>query len=151
MPTYDVCDAIDLYAPRQAARELGARAGFLRSDCQELAIVVSELTSNILKYGVRGSIAIDVTEDRAHGCGIIVVARDEGPPFHDLDLALRDGYNDRGPIDPATMLKRGGLGTGLGAVVRLTDAFELRTLATGKAIHVVRFRTRPKRRVTFAG
>lgn len=146
MATYDVREAIDLYAPRQGVREIGARHGFTRGDCQELAIVVSELTSNILKYGVRGSITIDVTEGGQHGCGIAVVAQDEGPPFHSLELALRDGYDDRGPIDPAKLLTRGGLGTGLGAVVRLTDAFEVRARSTGKSIHVIRYRARPKRR-----
>lgn len=146
MPTYDVRDAIDLYAPRQGAREVGARLGFSRNDCQELAIVVSELTSNILKYGVRGSIAIDSVLSTTHGAGIEVIAQDQGPPIHNLELALRDGYDDRGPIDPASLLKRGGLGTGLGAVVRFTDAFELQVLLSGKAIQVVRYRTRLKRR-----
>jgi serine/threonine-protein kinase RsbT len=151
MPTYDVRDAIDLYAPRQGVKDVGARLGFMRGDCQELAIVVSELTSNILKYGVRGSIAIEATESSAQACAIKIVARDEGPPFHSLDLALRDGYDDRGPIDPAMLLKRGGLGTGLGAVIRLTDAFEVRDLPVGKTIHVVRYRTRPRGRGTFSG
>jgi anti-sigma regulatory factor (Ser/Thr protein kinase) len=146
MPKFEVREAIDLYGPRQGAREVGERLGFSRGDCQELAIVVSELTSNILKYGVRGSIEIDALDTAPFGVGIVVVARDQGPPFYDLQLALRDGYDDRGPIDPATLLKRGGLGTGLGAVLRLTDAFELQVLAVGKAIQVVRYRKRPKRR-----
>jgi serine/threonine-protein kinase RsbT len=145
MPTFEVREAIDLYAPRQGAREIGARLGFARGDCQELAIVVSELTSNILKYGVRGSIAIEAVEASPHGAGILVIACDQGPQFHDLQLALQDGYDDRGPIDPASLLKRGGLGTGLGAVVRLTDSFEVQSLPIGKAIRVIRYRKRPKR------
>lgn len=146
MPTFEVREAIDLYAPRQGVRDIGARLGFTRGDCHELAIVVSELTSNILKYGIRGTIAIDSIEAPSYGAGIVVVARDQGPQFHDLQLALRDGYDDRGPIDPATLLTRGGLGTGLGAVVRLTDAFEVESLAVGKAIRVTRYRKRPKNR-----
>jgi anti-sigma regulatory factor (Ser/Thr protein kinase) len=145
MRTYEVREAIDLYGPRRAVREVGAELGFSHNDCQELAIVVSELTSNILKYGVRGTIALDGIDDARHGGGIVVVARDQGPPFHDLQLALRDGYDDRGPIDPATILKRGGLGTGLGAVVRLTDTFELQSVPGGKAIQVVRYRSRPRK------
>lgn len=145
MRTFEVREAIDLYAPRQGARDVGARLGFNRGDCQELAIVVSELTSNILKYGVRGTISIDEILDSSYGVGIAVLARDQGPPFHDLQLAVRDGYDDRGPIDPATLLKRGGLGTGLGAVVRLTDAFEVQHSPLGKLIQVIRYRKRPKR------
>lgn len=146
MVAYDVREALDLYAPRQSVRVVGAQIGFSRNDCHELAIVVSELASNILKYGVRGRIVIEETQSHQYGVGIALVAFDQGPPFYDLELALRDGYNDRGPIDPATLLKRGGLGTGLGAVVRLTDAFQLERLPVGKAIRVVRYRSRPKRR-----
>lgn len=146
MPLFEVREAIDLYAPRQGARDIGAKLGFSRGDCQELAIVVSELTSNILKYGVCGSIAIEGTSSTDHGPGILVLARDQGPPFHDLTLALQDGYDDRGPIDPATLLKRGGLGTGLGAVIRLSDGFAVEPLPQGKVIRVVRYRARPRRR-----
>jgi anti-sigma regulatory factor (Ser/Thr protein kinase) len=71
-------------------------------------------------------------------------SRDEGPAFHDLQLALRDGFNDRGPIDSGTLLKRGGFGAGLGAVVRMTDSFRVNLLSCGKEIHVMRFRTRQR-------
>jgi anti-sigma regulatory factor (Ser/Thr protein kinase) len=140
---YNVRHAADLYEPRRAVRELASAAGFTRQDGHELAIVVSELVSNILKYGVRGSIELEQLTGRDPA--LEIVARDEGPPFHDLSLALRDGWNDRGPIDPASLLKRGGIGTGLGAIVRMTDSFRVEPLARGKAIHVVRFRTRPRR------
>lgn len=146
MPVFEVREAIDLFVARHAAREMGAQLGFRQGDCQELAIVVSELTSNILKYGVRGSITIEKTSSVAHGLGIMILAHDQGPPFHDLGLAVRDGYDDRGPIDPATLLKRGGLGTGLGAVIRLTDSFGVEPLSPGKIIRVVRYRSRPKAR-----
>jgi anti-sigma regulatory factor (Ser/Thr protein kinase) len=143
MAMYEIREAIDLYAPRQGVKEIGANLGFTRNDCHELAIVVSELASNILKYGVSGTISI---EDAPSGAGLMLVARDHGPAFHDLQLALRDGYDDRGPIDPATLMKRGGLGTGLGAIVRLSDSFAVEPLGVGKIIRVVRYRSRPKRR-----
>ena len=79
-------------------------------------------------------------EDAQHGRGLLIIAHDEGPPFHDLSLALRDGWNDRGPIDPVALFKRGGLGAGLGAIVRLTDSFEVRSRPKGKEIRVVRYR-----------
>ena len=146
MAMYEIREAIDLYAPRQSVRLIGASIGFSRNDCHELAIVVSELASNILKYGVRGTISIEDAQDAKRGSGVLLVARDQGRPFYDLQLALRDGYDDRGPIDPATLLKRGGLGTGLGAIVRLSDSFEVEPLPVGKSIRVVRYRSRPKNR-----
>jgi anti-sigma regulatory factor (Ser/Thr protein kinase) len=146
MQVFEVREAMDLYGPRRAIRDVGAALGFTRSDCQELAIVVSELTSNILKYGIRGSIEFSAIDPLKHGKGIRVTARDVGPPFHDLALALRDGYNDRGPIDPSTLLRRGGLGTGLGAVQRLTDSLDVTYVNGGKAIAVIRYLKRPRRR-----
>jgi len=143
---FDVREALDLYGPRRAIRDMATALDFPRSAGQELAIVVSELVSNILKYGVRGSLRFEVVNSQQHGAGIQVVARDEGPPFYDLELALRDGFDDRGPIDPGTLLKRGGLGTGMGAIVRMTDSFQVEPSVTGKEIRVVRYRQRPKGR-----
>ena len=145
MAMYEIREAIDLYAPRQSVRDIAVGLGFGRNDCYELAIVVSELASNILKYGIRGSISIDDIQDAVRGTGVLLVARDHGRHFHDLQLALRDGYDDRGPIDPGTLLKRGGLGTGLGAIVRLSDSFEVEPLPVGKTIRVIRYRLRPKK------
>jgi anti-sigma regulatory factor (Ser/Thr protein kinase) len=62
------------------------------------------------------------------------VARDVGPPIHDLAIAMLDGHDDRGPIDPALLAQRGGLGTGLGAVARLADGLEVRQETGGKQI-----------------
>lgn len=146
MALYEIREAIDLYAPRQGVRDIGLSLGFSRNDCHELAIVVSELASNILKYGIQGSISIGELPRDGGPSGLLLEARDQGRPFHDLQLALRDGYDDRGPIDPATLLKRGGLGTGLGAIVRLSDSFSVEELPVGKVIRVVRYRSRPKRR-----
>ena len=145
--THDVRDAVDVYGPRRAVRDVCATLGFSSEHGHELAIVVSELTSNILKYGVRGSIRFEQVDSLEYGPGLLIVARDVGPPFRDLELALRDGYDDRGPIDPGTLLARAGIGAGLGAVVRLTDSFEVVALTpVGKEVRVVRYRKRPKRR-----
>lgn len=131
----------DIYGVRQAIRILATEVGFERRACDELAIVVSELGSNILKYGVRGLMHMEALADS--DAGVTIVARDYGPPFHDLELALRDGYDDRGPIDPMLLLKRGGFGGGLGAVMRLSHSFRVDPLADGKAIEVVRYLDRP--------
>jgi serine/threonine-protein kinase RsbT len=143
MPTYTIREALDVYEPRRIIQPFCAKIGFTRSDCQELTIVISELGSNIVKYGRSGSIAFEAVNDAYYGRGVLVVARDFGPPFHDLKLALRDGYDDRGPIDPGRLLTRGGLGTGLGAVLRLSDSFEVEYEPDGKRISTARYLKRP--------
>lgn len=146
MTRHLIRQALDIYGPRQALETLGARLGFARSDRQELAIVLSELVSNIVKYGIRGSVDLDRIDDEKHGTGIAIVARDVGPPFRDFGMALQDGCDDQGPIDPGVLLKRGGLGIGLGAVVRLTDDISLTQRPDGKEIRAVRYVVRPRPR-----
>lgn len=146
--TFKVRDRLDVLAPRQALTALAAELGFNRRVQAELAIVVSELTSNIVKYGVRGSIELGPIEDATHGLGVLIVAHDVGPAFRDLGMALQDGCDDKGPIDPKDLLKRDGLGIGLGAVVRLTHGLnvEYQPGAQGKAIRVVRYLRAPRTR-----
>jgi anti-sigma regulatory factor (Ser/Thr protein kinase) len=116
----------------------GSQAGRLARDfglaskrAKEVAIVVSELASNIVKHGVEGEIVITLHAPRGE---IAVEARDVGPPIRDLEVAMTDHCDDRGPIDPALILRRGGLGTGLGAVARLADRVEYREEEGGKTI-----------------
>jgi CheY-like chemotaxis protein/anti-sigma regulatory factor (Ser/Thr protein kinase) len=141
---------VHVFAARTAVRARAQAVGFGRIGCDELVIVASELASNILKYGVRGEIIVTQVNDPVDGHGVRIEARDEGPAFHDLAMALRDGCGDRGPLDPATIFRRKGLGAGLGAVVRFTDTFECREEKGGKRIVVVRFVLRPKRPRTLA-
>lgn len=100
--------------------------------------MASELASNILKYGVRGTMEFVFLED-SRGRGLSIVASDRGPQFRSLEAAVQDGWDDVGPIDPLDMLKRKGIGGGLGAVLRLTHTFHVEPAAVGKRILVVRY------------
>ena len=135
---------IHVFAARNAVRACAEAIGFSRIPCDELVIVASELASNILKYGVRGELVVSAVEDAKDGRGLRIEARDEGPAFRNLEVALRDGHEDAGPLDPAAMSRRKGLGAGLGAVVRFTDSFECLHEERGKRIVVVRYIRRPR-------
>ena len=111
-----------------------------REAFRQIAIVVSELATNIAKHGIRGEITLILDDDVPPRGELTVIARDVGPPIHDLEMAMTDGYADRGPIDPSLILSRGGLGTGLGAVLRLSDRFEYREREEGKEIRARFFR-----------
>jgi serine/threonine-protein kinase RsbT len=138
-----VFDDMSVFVVRSALREVATKIGFEREVVEELAVVVSELASNILKYGRRGHIELEPME-RDGLRGISIVAEDETPPF-DLVGSLRDGYDSQGKLDPALVFGRGGIGAGLGAVSRFSDAIEQVPTGEGKRIIVRRFLGRPRR------
>ena len=129
----------DLYGARSAVREFAALIGFGRTVQGELVIVVSELCSNILKYGIRGEIVFRRIADESGRPGIEIVARDVGPPINDFESALRDGWTDGAPIDPGKLLKRRGIGAGLGEVARLSEQLSYERTPHGKLITARRF------------
>jgi anti-sigma regulatory factor (Ser/Thr protein kinase) len=139
-----VGEPLDVFVARWAVQRIASQIGFSRTAAHELAIVVSELCTNILKYGVRGEVAVRRLDDPAAGPGLEIVAEDEGPPLADFGMALRDGWGDRAPIDPA-QLRRGGIGAGLGAIQRLTDSFEYCPGGVRKAFRVTRYLRRQRR------
>jgi anti-sigma regulatory factor (Ser/Thr protein kinase) len=142
----DVREPLDVFDARRRVRELCSDVGFPHFAGLELELVASELCTNILKYGVRGSLAWRHAHDAELGAFIELVARDEGPPFFDLASALKDGCDDRGPIDAVTLTRRGGLATGLGTVVRFTHSFSVDPEPGGKRITVRRYAVGPPRK-----
>lgn len=138
MPTYEIREWVDVLYVQRRVLQFAADIGFPKRERAELAIVASELASNVMKYGVRGTLEIERFSDST-GAGVTLIATDCGPPFHDLAAALQDGWSDRGPIDPLDMLKRKGIGGGLGAISRLTHSFRVEPMPIGKKVHVVRY------------
>ena len=142
MSRFRVASEYDVFDARRGVRHAAVAAGFPPRATMELCIVASELATNILKYGVRGEISVESIHDQARGEGLRIVASDEGSPFADVTQAFKDGHDDRGPLDPAEMAKRRGVGSGLGAVVRFSDDVQVTPRERGKAIVVVRWRGR---------
>lgn len=143
MTSFAIENSFDTLKAQGLIRQFAANLGFGRRACIELAIVASELSSNILKYAKRGRLELVDLSDPQAGRGIAVKAYDSGLPFRNINLAILDGCSDAGPIDPAEMGTRKGTGSGLGAVVRLTHAFRVETTPTGKCVIAVRYVNRP--------
>jgi serine/threonine-protein kinase RsbT len=105
----------DVIAARQQGRQLAAQHGFSAGDQTVIAVAISEIARNILRYAKRGEVALRVVNN-ANRVGIIVVARDQGPGIRDLTLAMQDGYSTSG-----------GLGLGLPGARRLMDEFDIQS------------------------
>jgi serine/threonine-protein kinase RsbT len=91
------------------AKELGMRI----LDQTKIATAASELARNIVRYGVKGWVLIQVVEKDGRS-GLCLTFQDEGPGIADIPKAMQDGY---------TTGK--GMGLGLAGSKRLVNEFEI--------------------------
>jgi anti-sigma regulatory factor (Ser/Thr protein kinase) len=113
MRAIPVEDESQVAEARRAAVALAASIGFDETERGRVAIVASELATNILKHAKRGQMLLGVVDDGA-GAEVQCLALDNGPGIADLVLALQDGHSTTGT-----------LGQGLGAVGRQSDLLEI--------------------------
>lgn len=84
-------------------------------DLAAISTIISELGSNIVKYGDRGELHVFVDFDEQDiPRRVTIVADDKGPGIDDVDLALREQYSTGGS-----------LGLGLSGVVHLSDRLDI--------------------------
>jgi serine/threonine-protein kinase RsbT len=112
----------DVEQARREARLLANELDFDGEACEAIALAVSELASNLVRYATGGEIEVtSITGPR--GTGIQIKSLDRGPGIADVDAALSDGFSTSG-----------GLGGGLGGVRRLLDDFELTSSLAGTRV-----------------
>jgi anti-sigma regulatory factor (Ser/Thr protein kinase) len=100
---------------RMATREAAELAGFKEEDAYRAGIVATELATNLVKHARDGEMLIRLVRAGA-AAEVEVIAVDHGPGMSDPQRSMADGFSTSGTP-----------GTGLGAVRRLADAFELYT------------------------
>jgi len=115
---------IDRHIAVVVAGKLTAAAGFDRILQNSVSTAVSELATNIYRYGKRGTIHIRVIEE-ADKTGIEIIARDDGPGIEDVENAMQEGFSTTKS-----------LGIGLLGARRLMDEFEIET-APSKGTRIV--------------
>jgi anti-sigma regulatory factor (Ser/Thr protein kinase) len=112
-------------ARRHAAGE-AAKAGLGEVEAGKLAIVVTELGTNLVRHARRGRLLVSTRAARGE---IELVAIDEGPGIPDLARSMGDGFSTGGTP-----------GTGLGAVGRLADEFDMHSSVPAGTVVVARVR-----------
>ena len=108
-----VRDASEVGEARRAAAGLAQRKGFSRDLEARIALVATELATNLLKHAAEGIVAINEFAD-ADGSGIELLALDKGPGMADVARCLVDGFSTAGSP-----------GNGLGAVARVSDRYAI--------------------------
>jgi anti-sigma regulatory factor (Ser/Thr protein kinase) len=100
-------------AARRAAVGLAQDAGLDESAVGHVALVVTELATNLVKHAKGGELLLRRLGSEGME-GVEVLSLDRGPGMSDLALSLRDGHSTTGSP-----------GTGLGAVRRTAGEFDL--------------------------
>jgi anti-sigma regulatory factor (Ser/Thr protein kinase) len=134
--TVEVVEQSQVGQVRRLALEFGRAQGLSEGDLGRAALVATEVSTNLVKYGKGGAVTLDRFFDEG-SVGIQMIAVDDGPGFPDFPASLRDGHSTSGT-----------LGIGLGAMLRASDLFDTYTGAgQGSAIlsRVARDRLGPAR------
>lgn len=109
-----ITDSSQVSVGRRAATELCRRNGFSDTLAEKAALIATELGSNLVKHGAGGEMYLQMAREAGGGDVFEVVAIDKGPGIVNAAQCLSDGYSTSGSP-----------GTGLGAVRRLSDVFDL--------------------------
>jgi anti-sigma regulatory factor (Ser/Thr protein kinase) len=110
---------------RRAAEQLADDLGLDERRRGEVAIVVTELATNLVRHGRGGEIILRIS--RGPEPTIDAIASDHGPGIANLARAREDGYSTSG-----------GPGNGLGAIERLSATMDLQAARDQGAVVVAR-------------
>jgi anti-sigma regulatory factor (Ser/Thr protein kinase) len=117
-----VLEASQVGEARRMAGKMAEAAGMTEVRRAEVAIVATELATNLARYGRDGRLLIQPLSPRTGPC-VELISVDGGPGIHDLQKCLQDGYSTGGSA-----------GTGLGAVRRLSHEFDLYSTSAGTVV-----------------
>lgn len=124
---FPIHHASDVSAARRVGQKLADALGFDDVKAGRLAIVITEAGTNILKHAGEGVLYIMRTQSGAAMAGVDVLAVDAGPGIADLAFSLQDGISTAGTA-----------GTGLGALRRQADEFDVWSMRDKGAVFFMR-------------
>lgn len=115
-------DASAVGHARRSAQRLAAELGFAATGAGRVALVATELATNVLKHAGRGQLLLRALLPARPALELL--ALDTGPGMENVAACLRDGYSSAGSP-----------GTGLGAIARLAQTFDVySSRGTGTAV-----------------
>jgi serine/threonine-protein kinase RsbT len=119
----------DVVRLRQAVRERAVALGFSLVDQTKIVTAASELGRNTLQHGGGGEATIAIVQNGTRR-GVQLEFRDRGPGIADVELAMKDGFTTAN-----------GMGLGLSGSRRLSDEFEIESVAgKGTRVAIVRWK-----------
>ena len=120
VPNSQLCLAVvessQVAEARRCAIALAQGLGFNETDTGRVALVATELATNLVKHATNGTLILRVVSF-TNGKGVEALALDTGPGMANVTMCVRDGYSTAGSP-----------GTGMGAIIRLSSLSEIYSL-----------------------
>lgn len=108
-----VNDSSQISEARREAAAIAEQNGFNSADAGRVALVATELASNLIKHGGGGEMLLGPYQD-GDGSGVEIIALDRGPGMANVEASLRDGCSSAGTR-----------GNGLGGVIRQSNLVDI--------------------------
>jgi anti-sigma regulatory factor (Ser/Thr protein kinase)/serine/threonine protein phosphatase PrpC len=110
-----IADESDVGTCRRRGVVLAKQTGFGEVEMGEVAIIITEMITNVLKHGGAKGVFVQCRiKDEQLNTGLEFWCCDHGVGFDDVDMAMKDGYTNKHS-----------LGIGLGSIQRFSDEFEI--------------------------
>lgn len=110
---FNIAEASQVGEARRAAKALASSLGFTETKQGELALIVTEIATNIVHHATQGELHLRGMESDGV-IGVEVIALDKGPGMASVNQCLQDGFSTAGTA-----------GNGLGAIARLSAHFDV--------------------------
>ena len=122
---------------RRRCVELAAKLGFDETRQGKAALVVTEAASNLVKHSPGGRLILEGVAYGKAGTCMEILTLDSGRGMSDLSRCMADGYSSAGSP-----------GTGLGAISRVADCFEIYSGAETGTVLWARLDAKPELRAS---
>lgn len=129
--SYKVSDESEINEARRQIIAFAHSEGVTEKCCDRISVVCQELTSNLIKHTKAGGRLIVQLVNVGGTTGVDMYCMDSGTGM-DIDECMVDGFSSAGT-----------LGTGLGAIKRMSDEFEIDSSSQSGTVTHVRFWNSP--------
>lgn len=128
-----VTEASQVGEARRTACQLATELKFDETLVGRVAIIATELATNLCRHGKRGSLIVQpIHGERWRPYAVELISTDSGPGMPDVDRCMADGYSTAGTA-----------GQGLGAVRRLATEFDIHSTVDAGTVVVARIMPAP--------
>lgn len=111
---YQISEPSAIFSTRSDICKNARLIGFGERKTDSIAVVVNELGTNLVKHAKNGGSIIFQASQSDEQIKLQVISLNNAPGINEVELCLKDGYSTAGS-----------LGTGLGAIRRMSDDFQM--------------------------